>query len=352
MAYSRGITALVLLVGAVAALAATPSPAADLPLTPRQGLLLLRNGNVLEGEITQAGDYYVVTLGKTGEIRLAAKEVEAVVASLDEAYDLRRLGLFGGGAGPHLDLAQWCLRNGLHARCAEQLVLAVGKEPENPRIADVERRLNLATTARPPAQPKRPAQPTAARTDDLEKAMRALPKASIEKFAAVVQPVLLNRCGANQCHGPNSKAEFHLLKPPTGQAATQRFTQRNLYSALQYLDPANPDESPLLVLPSKRHGTSLTAVFDKHTQKQFDELKAWARMTIVAPQPAVPATIAAGDQATLSQPASAGESAATHAPRPSLAAPSATPPASSGDHFVPRDPFDPEIFNRRFQVKN
>src|SRR5688572_987920 len=54
-------------------------------LTPHAGLLVLRNGQVLEGEITQAGDYYIVTLGGTSEIRIKASEVEAVCGSLDEA---------------------------------------------------------------------------------------------------------------------------------------------------------------------------------------------------------------------------------------------------------------------------
>jgi hypothetical protein len=351
MAYSRGIPALaVLACGWICLAAAAAEPASP----ARPSLLLLRNGNVLEGEITQAGDYYVVLLGES-EIRLPARDVEAQVATLDEAYELKKFGLFGRGATPHLNLAEWCLRNELHARCAEQLVAAIRAEPEHPKIAQIERRLALATEARPTtdtATAKIPAKPVSSvtvRSDDLEKAVRALPKASVEKFAAIIQPLLLNRCGANQCHGANSKTEFHVLRPAAGQAATQRFTQRNLYAALQQIDAANPDQSPLLVLPQRQHGSSLVAVFDKQTQKQLDELKTWVRLTVAAPEPTVPATIPTGEAATLSQPAAA---------LPSESAPKTTdesrnPPqqAALGDQFVPRDPFDPEIFNRRFGAK-
>jgi hypothetical protein len=355
MDYSRRFSALVL-VFLLSGVVGGAEPAAD-----GKGLLLLRNGNLLEGQIVQAGDYFVVVLG-TSEIRLPAKDVEAQVASRDEAYQLRKFGMFGQGATPHLNLAEWCLRQELFARCQEQLTEARRIDPENSKIVEVERRLEFARAPRPTAVAPgvKPISSVTVRADDLEKVVRSLPKASVERFAAVVQPVLLNRCGANQCHGTNSKADFHLLRPAAGQAATLRFTQRNLYATLQYIDSASPDESPLLVLPQKPHGSSLTAVFDKHTQKQLDELKAWVRLTVATPEPTPPPTIPANEPATLSQPAATPghapvEPAAESAPakvqamRPAVGEPGGTAARSpTQGTFVPRDPFDPEIFNRRF----
>src|SRR5688572_29410649 len=85
-------------------LAAT-SGGAEPVLTPQQGLLLLRNGQILHGEITRAGDYYVVTLGPTGEIKLPAADVEMQSRDLAEAYAHKQATLLGTGAAPHLDLA-------------------------------------------------------------------------------------------------------------------------------------------------------------------------------------------------------------------------------------------------------
>ncbi len=366
MAYSRGIPALALLLCIVVS---GPVQAAEPALSARKSLLLLRNGNVLEGEVTQAGDYYVVLLGAS-EVRLPAREVEAQVASLDEAYQLKRFGLFGRGAEPHLKLAEWCLRQGLYAHCGEQLVEATRLEPAHPGLASIERRLAQAREVKPASTvpASKPASSATVRSDDLEKAVRALPKASVERFAAVVQPLLLNRCGANQCHGANSKTEFHVLRPPGGQAASQRFTQRNLYAALQHIDRASPDDSPLLVLPAKQHGSSLVPVFDKHTQKQLDDLKAWVKLTVAAPEPAspssIPSTIPAGEASALSQPGAApghespsADLAAGSTPvampavRPAIDSPGTSGAGRGKDSFVPRDPFDPEIFNRRFTGK-
>ncbi|MEX2174232.1 MAG: hypothetical protein WD872_07710 [Pirellulaceae bacterium] len=334
MAFSRVILALAGLLGL--ALAA----AGDSPLAPRAGLLLLRNGHILEGHITQAGDYFIVTLGETGEIRLPRIEVEAQVASLDAAYELKRHGMVGRGAEPNLDLAEWCLQHDLHPQCGEQLAQAVRIDSKNPRIAQLERRLKLATAAPPPAVAKAKPAPTAIDTAQMEKTIRALPPGSLERFSAVVQPLLLNRCGANACHGSNSKGEYRLLRPPTGQAASQRFTQRNLYATLAQLDHSNPDASPLLVEPQRRHGTALTAVFDKQTQRQLAELIWWVKLTVVAPEATVsgatvPATISAAGEPPLSQPAQVAASNAA----------ADSPQGATGD------PFDAEIFNRRFDGK-
>ena len=331
-------------------------------LTPHAGLLVLRNGQVLEGEITQAGDYYIVTLGGTSEIRIKASEVEAVCGSLDEAYEFKAGHLSGGGAKPHLELAEWCLRHHLHARCAQQLVAAMRHEPDNPNLKLLERRLEFAAQ-----QPKasRETATTASSavvsSEQIEKAIRELPRGSIEKFSAIVQPILLNRCGANQCHGPNSKAEFRLLRPAPGQVASRRFTERNLYAAIQQLDASQPQASPLLALPQRRHGSALSAIFDKQSQKQLSELAAWVQLTLAAP-PTSPATIPGGTS-TLSQPtpSTSGPPTAPQADNPPKSQPSpnvrAMKPAvvvdelkvgPASDRFVPRDRFDPEIFNRRY----
>jgi hypothetical protein len=344
MDFSRGTAALALLTCAGLALAADP-------LTPQAGLLVLRNGQVLAGQITRAGDFYVVTLGATGEVRLPKAEVELECASLDEAYAQKCDNIFPRGARGHLDLAEWCLRHRLLSKGAEQLVTAMKLEPDNPRIAELDRRFALAAQGPPPTVAKAPATAATVSVEQLETTLRGLPAGSIEKFSAVVQPILLNRCGANQCHGPNAKTAFTLLKPPPGASSTQRFMQRNLYAALQQIDTSRPEASPLVTMPQRRHGSALAAVFDKHSQKQLDELTSWVKLSFVRPA-TVPATIPTTSGATLSQaaptqqPAVANDQGA-NAGSTSSAAATALKPASPGQ-FVPRDAFDPEIFNRRY----
>jgi hypothetical protein len=334
---------------------------AQTPLAPQAGVLMLRNGQVLEGEVTRAGDYYVVTKGEGSELRLKADEAEAFCASLGEAYEFKARHITGETIKSRLDLAQWCLRHHLLEACGEQLALARRTDAENAQLKQLETRLALAAESPPPAGAA--ASPAATvSAEELENALHSLPKASVEKFGAVVQPILLNRCGANQCHGPNSQSEFRLLRPPQGQIVSRRYTQRNLYATLKFLDSANPAASPLVVMPQQRHGNSLAAVFDKQSVGQLAELIAWARLTVGQPQAAVqtaPTTIAPA-ATTLSQPAVA-------TPPPTQAVPSAAvdvrvmrPPLDENAGNSPvaaptrpalRDRFDPEIFNRRYHGK-
>jgi hypothetical protein len=360
-------------------------------LTPQQGLLLLKNGNVIEGQITQAGDYYVVTLGASGEIRLPTKDVEAQVQSLTEAYELRKHGMFERGAKPHLALAEWCLRHNLHAPCGEQLLAAMRAEPNHPGIDAVERRLTQSmqeqSQKRPAVVAQRSVAASSVSPEDLDKALRELPPASIEKFAATVQPLLLNRCAGSQCHGGNSTAALHLLKPPRGQIPTQRFTQRNLYSVLQQLDRERPEMSPLLIEPQRRHGGTTAAVFDKFSHHQLAEIAAWIDMTLsptVAPIPTTIPVPPAGQTLSQAVDATRGEAVVPASAQESLEENDTVAPAAAdvpaGEEqidtatngqtalsaatekstaqarapkkpFMPRDSFDPEIFNRRHRAK-
>jgi hypothetical protein len=330
------------------------------PLAPQAGVLVLRNGQVIDGDVTRAGDYYILTKGEASELRLKADEVEAFCGSLLEAYDFKAGHLSGLSARSHLELSKWCLRHGLFEKCAEQLDAAEQLEPSHSQIKDLRTRLALAVESTPPPSAARPAA-TSIATEELEKTVRELPKGSVEKFGAVVQPILLNRCGANQCHGPNASCEFRLLRPPAGQIVSRRFTQRNLVAAVKYLDRSNPEASPLVVKPQQRHGNALSAVFDKHSANQLAELTNWAKMTIAPTSraaAAAPASIAPAET-TLSQPAAAPSSAAFPESPPSAAVgvrvmrppfdqPGRAAAAAAPQPPAPRDRFDPEIFNRHY----
>jgi hypothetical protein len=345
--------------------------AAQTSIAPEAGVLVLKNGQVLEGSITRAGDYYVVSQGEGSELKLNVNDVELCCASLLEAYEFKASHVSSFSPKSHLDLAKWCLRQGLIEQCTEQLTAAQKIDPTNPQVAELQTRLKLLKETPQPI-PASAAPGIAAA--EMENALRGLPRGSAEKFAAVIQPILLNRCGANQCHGPNAKSDFRLLRPPPGQIVSRRFTQRNLYASLKYLDRTNPENSPLVLMPQQRHGNSLAAIFDKHSSNQLVELMSWAKLTAGAPlvaqppanQTTNPATIAAVN-ATLSQPTtnSAGAkqpaqepsdqpataSVSTRVMRPPLDDQTTHKPKTTPSQPEFRDRFDPEIFNRRYFSK-
>src|SRR5437016_757270 len=168
------------------------------PLAPQSGILVLRNGQILEGDVTRAGDYYIVSQGEGSEVRPKADDVELFCGSMREAYDFKVRHLSGITAKPHLELAKWCLRNGMFVQCSEQIAAAMRLEPGSAEARELETRLKLAAET-PPVPASGRSSPIVAPTE-MEKALRELPRGSIEKFGAIVQPILLNRCAANQCH--------------------------------------------------------------------------------------------------------------------------------------------------------
>jgi hypothetical protein len=127
----------------LAALVCFTSALGQTTLAPEAGVLALRNGHVIHGHVTRAGDYYVVTSGEGSELRLKSDDVESFCASLAETYELKQRHLSGITARPHLELARWCLRHNLFEQCREQLSAAEQREPGSTQTAELRRRLEL-----------------------------------------------------------------------------------------------------------------------------------------------------------------------------------------------------------------
>jgi hypothetical protein len=377
------------------AVCATALAQDTLQLAPTAGVLLLRNGNMMQGEITRLGDHYLLTISG-GELKIAAKDVEAQCSDIEGVYDWKLRRLSGEGAGPHLDLAEWCLRHNLHRHCAEQLSLALAEEPSNKRIELVDRRLHLALSLPTPTNAS--ASSTAVVSpEQLDKMLTDLPKGALERFTTIVQPMLNNRCATAQCHGNSSHPGLQLMRPPTGIGAPTRFTHRNIYSALQYIDRDDPLSSPLLRVPQEPHGGATLAVFDLRSRNQLHELQTWVEQLSTRPQPPPPepATIppttvqyssqvrmppaiapntTAAAESVAAAPNEADAPSDDSLPAKETAVPSLrpgyppsardprarlqpkfpaekNPPASDRTTWKPRDPFDAEIFNRMHGVK-
>lgn len=359
-----------------------------LQLAPREGVLLLRNGEVRPGKIIPAGDHYLVSLPHA-EFRYRTSDVEMLCKDLEEVYQRKRARVTLGKAAEHVDLADWCLKNDLIDHAETQLTYALAADANYPRIRLLERRLELARRddgARPAAH-HAPARrgPT---NDDLDRFIRGMPGNAVETFTSTIQPLLVNNCTTSGCHGPQSDAKLQLLRIPLGTPPTRRTTQRNLYAVWQHVNTNNPATSPLLVEATQRHGNSKAAIFNDRDAAQFLQLAAWVNQfgrggrktpqpaTVKAPSapllqtmpPAAPARqVLETSGNPQAKPAGNPGLSATVAKRDSLvgqptAEAGASVPASanaddSGDKaqrkprpvdYTPVDPFDPEIFNRKY----
>jgi hypothetical protein len=357
---------------------AMPSPSAE-------GLLLLRNGNLLQGEITETGDgYRVVVVG--GEIHVKASEVEFRCRTLEEGYQRKTTLIPPGDARAHLDLAMWCQRYGLIERAAEELARASDLEPGHPLIPLVERRIKMSFC--PPVPTERPTEPRrlSPPPEELDRVVRDLPPGCVEEFTQAIQPLLVNRCSASGCHGPGNDNAFRLLRLPAARPASRRLTQRNLHSTLQWVDRDAPDRSKLLTVPIRAHGSAESAVFADEDRDQYQRIVDWVyqvsqKATPMNPRvaekeqdfsPHVPLpspTAAAAHTASVPPAGDAGSKVVPAVPLSSDSYSASWPNAGAlglgvGSHplvrspmvtdgknlpqVAPVDPFDPEIFNQRF----
>jgi len=350
---------------------------------PLDGVVLLRNGQVIEGKITRSGDLYYVVLPE-GEIRLKAAEVEHCCRNLAEGYLRKRAAVPLDSVEEHLRLAQWCHRHKLFEAAAAELADARRIDAKHPMIDVVQHRLEAA------AEPQRPAAPPASAEqslslEQLDRMVRGLPAGSMENFTQTIQPILLNNCTTGGCHGPLSDTKFRLLRIPSGKPPSRRLTQRNLYEVLQWIDPARPEASALLSVPLQPHGKAKTAIFRDHRVAQYKRLVDWAYEASGTRRPEVAAAAEARSnraaQAAPEETRGFDFSPGQVGPisnRPPNVGPISNRPAtgrfqdppyqkavdgenqaSAGgrspvkrgaalEPFAPVDPFDPEVFNRRF----
>jgi hypothetical protein len=365
------------------AIAETTAARQLLATAPQEGILLLRNGQILEGKITRSGDLYYVSLPE-GEIRMKATDVEFACHDLEEGYQRKRALMQVGDVHEHLRLAQWCQRHGLLDHAAAELTDARRANPKHPMIEVVGRRLQMALEpVQPEAKTAVAASPSVS-FEQLDRMVRGLPPHTVETFSQTIQPLLLNNCTTGGCHGSDSPMKFHLLRGPFGQPASRRLTQRNLNEVLQFVDKEHPELSKLLTAPAQAHGTAKVGIFSGHQTALYRRLVLWTYE--VANQPPLQATPSIADveksaesvvetsgfefpatSSPRSSHANQTGNQSTHLqdiPRTAAAQPAVTQQEAVGSapqaekrsvkrgaaiqSFVPADPFDAEIFNRQF----
>jgi len=353
--------ALLLLVGA---LAVRPALAQPLPLSgPSPGILALENGQVISGKIIRDGDRYVVTLGESATLRIPVSSVEFHGNSLRQVYQYKEAAVLASDINGQLRLTQWCIRHGLLAE-AEAILLRNATNHNLPQWNDLQRRLALAK--RPTRTKPRPGRTggTSQSSPDMEQVLKNVSASSFQEFTSFIQPLLLNRCSTTTCHGALSKTPLKIIRPPHGRAIPTRYTQRNLFNTWQTLDPKDPDKSPLINITTAPHGGTDT-LFTQREWDQYQRLVTWVRritkngpvtmpneinlpgtvltQPVVAPEAKVPTP-----QETDLQRAASVEAllnAPVLPPQKKEPGSTARPPKQLPGS---RDPFDPDVFNRKF----
>ena len=245
---------------------------ASLKVSPQPGVVLLRNGQVLSGKVTEAGEEYYVSL-PSGEIRLQRSQVEMVCHNLREGYERKRSRIDPARVQDHLDLAMWCLWQKLFDEATSEIAEARKINERFPRIALVQRQLKLAQEQPKHGDHKAEAGngPTA---DDLDRLMRGMPPGTIETFANTIQPLLLNTCTVAAATAPIRKpvaiaahAVGQNIEPAvhTAQSALDRGFDR----------PGRSPASPILTIPVAPHGSAKAPIFTNKEVVQYRQLVNW-----------------------------------------------------------------------------
>lgn len=334
--------------------------------TPKGPLLVLKNGNVVFGDIEETGDFYEVTSGKAGkrvEMRFHRNQVEMLCETLAEAFQRKQPNARKNGAENWLKFIAWCIRYRMFEEAKEELDAFSEIHPRSKRVAEMRKQIEFqesepestGPTSPSPLLPVEKALPE----EFSGQRLRELPDETMETFNKTIQPLLVRSCASVRCHGGESK-NYLLTYSTMVKGFSSQATHRNLRATLAHIDFRDPEASPLLTMAIEAHGGSTKAPIVDARDKQFHVLAAWIEKLAASHAAQRPATIRPQDS-TLRQVRTAPDESDKAGPpddeeidisdAPTLESIRGAKKKTSNKPFVPKDPFDPEIFNRKHHGK-
>ncbi len=322
--------------------------------------LILRTGGVYAGHLELDGGQYVIRRDNGASVRFHQGEVDFVADSMQSAYQRLHSRLEPDDVLGHQRLANWCMRNREFNKARKQLDILRRISRNSSTIRLLERQLaNLERSVdEPTTQPTLPREelppgirrlprtglPLATR-EELEELLDSFSRQSLREFTTSIHNRIVNGCAAARCHG-DAGASMRLWRVDNRGGLTSTGVQRNLHAISRFLDRSNPQASPLLQYTSQVHGGMKSPAYDA-TSHHYHAIRDWVMTTAI--DGLVP-EVAENEEITqtsfLDEPAVAPPTAAL--PTAGDLPPSPVDLLSPTERFVPRDEFDPEIFNRKY----
>jgi hypothetical protein len=353
---------------ALLTLAVLPVAPAVAETTATQGVLVLRNGNVLQGGVRRYGDYYRVDLANAS-FQVPVSQTELFCRSLPEAYEERRQRNVGRSADAHLALARWCLRHDLLEQAAREVLDARSIDAGHPALPMFDSQLGQLLALRRERQ-RRQSEPEVEQVQfesplAAPQSPGAAPHFDVSaeaqtQFVRNIQPMLVHSCATGGCHQPDSANRFQLDRWALEGSGNPTLIRRNLVAVSAQVDADDPASSPLIQWARQAHGRqagkSSIALAPYQAAMLLEWLNAAAGDLPVDPT-MLPEQAALQDEA-LDGPIESTihddsvHPASAQIAQPTRIQPSARTTAPAQTNFVPRDPFDPEIFNRRMAARD
>ncbi|MEP3481967.1 MAG: hypothetical protein ABJZ55_22180 [Fuerstiella sp.] len=236
----------------------------------------MNNGQVFGGRLIARTDGYDVIL-PSGRMYVSSDRIRFLATSMQDAYEKMSNSVQNRTPTIHVQMARWCLTNGLHSAARRELLDALHLDPDY-RLAQT----MLEGLAR---QAKR-AEANAASSQDIVAQMSAqrtgvsdrrslggLPVGTARTFTVRIQTLLSNNCGNAKCHS-GGQSTFQFVN--TRRSSSVVIAEQNLASILKQIDLADPASSPLLVKAASMHGGARSPLFSGRSGRaQMQMLQDW-----------------------------------------------------------------------------
>ena len=253
--------------------------------------VLTRLGLVQEGIPVDRGETLFLRMkGSKGGFTISKLDVVFIGKTREEVFDFQRKKLVPGDLAGILTLAEWSARNQL-APEGIALLKATRTLTEDPAVQEeltkkieqmeyVERLKNEALAKMNATKERGPS--PAETSEDPEKAHREafaqkVPTSVQDRYTRKIQPILLKRCGMDGCHQAESDSVF-TLSDPLGGGSRRQANLRNLETVFQWIDPADPTQSPILNHPPIADAAN-TRVYpfgeDANSLKDYETFVGW-----------------------------------------------------------------------------
>jgi|GEM_PF-6879375 len=377
-----------------------PPPAAS--SDEAEGIVLLKNGQLLMGQAIASVDRTVVSTKSGSQIILKTDDIRFICRSWKEAWEHQRDAVDIDNPQELIDLLQWCLRHHLLVE-GRQVINQLQYTKIRPTDLDhFHRMLVSAEKSHESEQRRRIESKTASmiaggnttgatvpveRIQDrkiapasfisesgpeslnpvvatavLDDFSARIPDAALEDWRHQVEPLLLRSCGNAGCHGAN---DLHLPLMSIGHEHQPplRMSQQNLYWTARQLFAGQSGCETFLKMTGSAHGGQPAPPI-RPDSNEFERIRHWAQefcsqTSAVMPdfnqksnpeqKPVESIQIPGAAVSSLGLPQRSAERDAPRIPAtalPMLEFPKIPDLANTSSKFVPIDEFDPQIFNR------
>ena len=285
----------------------TESPAPAHPGADRERYLLLTNGQLLPGIVSETDTEYLLEQ-PVGTMRFPKKRIEGSFDSVRQAYEYRLSQLPERDSDERMKLVHWCLHLKLTAEAQQLLKSVIELNPKNTQAnamlvsinqaaARVARRERDPEVRQTKAEGMRNGRPEALDAAVLRNAKRGLGVSDLpvifdlpvplaikrtEEFTRYVHPLLQAHCA--KCHDGQYDGEFQLVPIKSRADRTSDALRANLDATLRLIDPKNPSHSLLLSSTLRPHGrgTKPRPIFPGSNDKAYKVLAEWANHLVAS----------------------------------------------------------------------